>query len=106
DVQGRPISLGFNENPFSIQPCKRDPGYCFKDNNMEEKLERLQGVYCPNCGKKHEGSKSPISATVVARTSNCDCFRAETSSSALRFMLKNRRSTAYMVEMRRTRRCM
>jgi deoxycytidylate deaminase len=58
-LDGRPISLGYNENPVKIQPCKRDPGYCIKDSIMEDELERLVGVYCPQCGTRNERLSKP-----------------------------------------------
>lgn len=59
DVNGRPISLGYNENPVSIQPCKRDPGYCIKDSIMDAELEELRDVYCPACGVKNPKLSKP-----------------------------------------------
>ncbi len=46
------LSLGYNENPLHMDSCKTGLGYCFKDANMEEKLEKMQGIHCPRCGKK------------------------------------------------------
>jgi deoxycytidylate deaminase len=50
DDTNRAISLGYNENPVGMKPCKFEYGYCFKDNNMEVKLEQMNTVHCLGCG--------------------------------------------------------
>ncbi len=57
--RGVPLSLGFNENPLGMSPCEIHFHYCFKDVEMDAKLEKSGRVYCPECGKPNESLKSP-----------------------------------------------
>jgi deoxycytidylate deaminase len=54
DDKGIPLSLGYNENPVHMKPCVHEFGYCFKDANLEEKLERMENLFCPHCGTKNQ----------------------------------------------------
>jgi deoxycytidylate deaminase len=49
---GLPMSLGYNENPEGMQPCRVAYTFCFKDEDMHTKLEEMKGVHCPSCGYK------------------------------------------------------
>jgi deoxycytidylate deaminase len=49
-VNGLPLSLGYNENPERMKPCKYEYTYCFKDEDMHKKLEKLSDLHCPKCG--------------------------------------------------------
>lgn len=59
DPQGLPLSLGFNENPVSMKPCEHEYGYCFKDNDMEEKMQKRRDAVCPGCGNKNTSLVAP-----------------------------------------------
>lgn len=56
---GVSLSIGYNENPVGMDPCKIGLGYCYKDYKMEENLERREKVYCPNCGQENKGVTEP-----------------------------------------------
>lgn len=61
------LSIGYNENPMGMHACVTRYGDCFKDLCMEKKLERMEGVYCPRCGKLMASLASPW------RCDNNDC---------------------------------
>lgn len=54
-----PLALGYNENPVGMRPCVHEYKYCFKDDYVHKKLEKMCGVHCPSCGKKHAELKEP-----------------------------------------------
>lgn len=56
---GRPLSMGYNENPISMSPCEIQYNYCYKDANMEARLEERGKTYCPSCGHAHDQLKKP-----------------------------------------------
>lgn len=58
DSSGLPISLGFNENPVHMKPCIHEYGGCFKDQDMEGKLEKME-VFCPKCGSSNSRLITP-----------------------------------------------
>jgi len=51
--KGIPLSQGYNENPLGMEPCERQFHYCFKDAEMDSKLEAMEKVFCPDCGTEH-----------------------------------------------------
>ncbi len=59
DPKDIPLSLGFNENPVPMRPCKYLFNGCYKDQDMFAKLERMRDVFCPKCGTKQEGQLRP-----------------------------------------------
>lgn len=59
DTEGRALSLGYNENPIGMQPCRTLYKYCFKDVDMDKKLEEMRNIHCPECGTKIESLHPP-----------------------------------------------
>ena len=59
DTDGLSISMGFNENPVGMLPCVNEYEYCYKDNDMIAKMERMGKVYCSLCGYAVEKLKKP-----------------------------------------------
>ena len=59
-----PLSLGYNENPVGMKPCLTEFQYCFKDEDMHRKLEKMEGIWCPYCGEKAPGMQSPWKCVV------------------------------------------
>jgi deoxycytidylate deaminase len=58
-ADGRALSMGYNENPFSLKPCKFEFNGCFKDMDMEKKLEAKRDFHCPKCGERISSITSP-----------------------------------------------
>jgi deoxycytidylate deaminase len=65
--QNIPLSLGYNENPVGMQPCLTAYNYCFKDEDMHKKLEKMEEYKCPRCGEGMSGIGPPWKCT------NADC---------------------------------
>lgn len=59
DKDGRALSLGYNENPIVMKPCRTLYKYCFKDDDMDKKLEKMEGIHCPECGKEFKNLQDP-----------------------------------------------
>ena len=59
DANGLPLSVGFNENPIGMEPCKIGLKHCFKDEEMHKTLENRANVKCPACGADHPKLESP-----------------------------------------------
>jgi len=59
DHHNIPLSLGYNENPGEMKPCISLYKYCYKDEDMHNKLEKMKNVRCPECGEKQEKMDSP-----------------------------------------------
>jgi deoxycytidylate deaminase len=58
--EGLPLSMGFNENPVGMKSCRSGLGYCFKDDDMNRKLEAMRNFFCPECGKGIQQISSPF----------------------------------------------
>jgi deoxycytidylate deaminase len=56
---GLPLSLGYNENPEGMKPCRSEYTFCFKDEDMHKKLEAMNPVHCPSCGEPTGALKQP-----------------------------------------------
>lgn len=63
DIEDRALSLGYNENPIGMEPCRTLYQYCFKDIDMEKKLEDLRDIHCPQCGTKIDELTKPWDCT-------------------------------------------
>ena len=60
EESGIPLSLGYNENPVGMLPCKSQfNNHCFKDMDMEDKLINTKDLFCPFCGEKNEELSRP-----------------------------------------------
>jgi deoxycytidylate deaminase len=59
DPAGIALSLGYNENPVQMRPCKYAYSGCFKDQDMGAKLERMRGIACPKCGTRQDRLSAP-----------------------------------------------
>lgn len=59
DPQGISLTLGYNENPVPMRPCKYVYHGCYKDQDMLARLERMGKVFCPSCGTQHERLAKP-----------------------------------------------
>ncbi len=73
-----PLSVGYNDNPIGMEPCLAlYKGACYKDNLMEQKLEQMAPVFCPECGTEHKELKSPWKCNGTRKTNNgcepCPC---------------------------------
>lgn len=47
---GFALSVGYNENPSGMKPCEHQYRYCFKDEDMKQKLEAMHDIACVSCG--------------------------------------------------------
>lgn len=56
---GIPLSIGFNENPVGMDPCKHQYRACFKDDIMHRALENMSATCCPRCGKIQSALRDP-----------------------------------------------
>jgi deoxycytidylate deaminase len=63
DRDGRLISVGFNQNPLSMQACHEQYGHCRKDDLMARHLEELEGTFCPKCGEPLSKVGAPFRCT-------------------------------------------
>jgi deoxycytidylate deaminase len=60
DVNGIPLSVGYNDNPVGMESClSLYNGLCYKDRVMHTNLEKMKNLFCPECGKKHETINEP-----------------------------------------------
>lgn len=57
----RPLSMGYNENPFTMKPCISEYRGCFKDLDMDDKLAKMTDFFCPYCGAEIHHVESPWS---------------------------------------------
>lgn len=57
---GRALSMGYNENPIPMKPCKAEyENRCYKDSDMERRLEAMKDFFCPKCGQKVDSMSPP-----------------------------------------------
>jgi len=63
DRDGRLVSVGFNQNPLSMQACHEQYGHCRKDDLMAQRLEELEGTFCPKCGQRLSKVGAPFRCT-------------------------------------------
>lgn len=73
------LSVGFNENPLGMQPCRTKYRFCFKDSNMETKLEQINRINCPKCGTD----------TALSKPWKCENVDCESDLKSLFFPSRN-----------------
>jgi deoxycytidylate deaminase/dephospho-CoA kinase len=57
DLMGKVVSVGYNDNPASLQSCIDGFYGCFRDAYMDELMKVLK--FCPECGKQLIDFKYP-----------------------------------------------
>jgi len=74
DENNIPLSVGYNDNPIGMGSCfMLYNRLCYKDMIMEDELEEMGLLFCPECGKEHKQLVEPWKCDGTKNGKPCRC---------------------------------